>query len=182
LGPKIGLNFAFLGVIFWTSFWTSFGPLWGPFWGPFWGQIGPRRGQDGLKRAIKSFKDPKICFCKNLKKPSVFQGFWGPRLPKTASKSPRRLPRGTQRAPKPEKKWIQKWTPKLLIFGPILGPCLGSFWGQNWLQKRTKNGTTFGTPRRRLSGVGELRFCKLNRSGGIAMATGIILDKRKGGI
>ena len=130
LGPKIGLNFTFLGVIFWSSFWTIFGPLWGPFWGPFWGQIGPRRGQDGLKRAIKSFKDPKICICKSLKKPSVFQGFWGPRLPKTASKSPRRLPRGTQRAPKPEKNRTQKMDPKIIVFltsfGAIFGAILGS--------------------------------------------------------
>ena len=153
MGPKIGLIFVLLGFIFWTIFLTVLGSLWGPFWGPFGGQIGPRRGQDGLKRAIKSFKDPKICICKNLKKPAVFQGFWGPRLPKTASKSPRRLPRGTQRAPKPEKKGFQKWTPKLLIFGPVLGPFWGPFWVQNWLQKRTKNGTTFGNPRCRLSGV-----------------------------
>ena len=72
LGPKIVLKFTFLGVVFWTTFWTTFGQFWGPFWGPFWDQIGPRRGQDEPKRAIESFKDPKTCICKNLKKPSVF--------------------------------------------------------------------------------------------------------------
>ena len=55
LGPKISLIFTFSGVIFGISFWTIFGPLWGPFWGPFWGQIGPRRGQDEPKRAIKRY-------------------------------------------------------------------------------------------------------------------------------
>ena len=68
LGPKICLFFAFSGVIFWTLFWSLFGPLLDPFWGPFWDQIGPRRGQDEPKRPIKSFKDPKSCISKNLKK------------------------------------------------------------------------------------------------------------------
>ena len=67
-------------------------------------------------------------------------------------------------------KIINYWT----SFGSILGPELVS--------KGDKNGTTFGTLFPRLSGVGELRFCELNRRGGIAMATGIIFDKRKGGI
>ena len=71
LGPKIGLKFTFLGVVFWTIFWTTFGQFLGPFWGPFWDQIGPRRSQDGSKRAIESFKDPKSCICKNLK-----NNFW----------------------------------------------------------------------------------------------------------
>ena len=136
----------------------------------------------GPREPSRASKTHKSAFAKTLKQFLVFQGFWGPRLPKTASKSPRRLPRGTQRAPKPEKNRTQKWTPKLLCFSPVLGPFWGPFWGQNWLQKGTKNGTTFGTPRPRISEVGELRFCKLNRSGGIAMATGIIFDKRKGGI
>ena len=109
------------------------------FWDPFWDQIGPRRGQDGPKRAIKSFKDPKSCICKNLKKHSVFKVFGVQRPPKRALGGPRRLPRGTQRAPKPNKKGIQKWTTKLSIFGQVLKPFWGSFLGQNWLQNVTKN-------------------------------------------
>ena len=94
------------------------------------GQIGPRRGQDGLKRAIKSFKDPKICFCKNLKKPSVFQGFWGPG---TSRESLRKPKKATKRHPK-SSKTQQKKKPKMdhkiinfwMHFGAILGGILGS--------------------------------------------------------
>ena len=68
LGPQTGFLLLFFGSFLLTSFWTLFGPLWGPFWGPFWDQIGPRRGQDGPKRATKSFKDLKSCICKKLKK------------------------------------------------------------------------------------------------------------------
>ena len=69
--------------------------------------------QDEPKRAIRSFKEPKRCIFKNLKKPTVFEGFWVRRPPKRASRDPRRLPRGTQRAPKPPKK-IQKVIKKLV--------------------------------------------------------------------
>ena len=72
LGPRFALFGVISGVIFWTSFWTLFGRLWGPFWRPFWDQIGPRRGEDGPKRATKSFKDLKSCICKKLKKLAVF--------------------------------------------------------------------------------------------------------------
>ena len=74
----------------------------------FWAQW-----QDEPKRAIRSFKEPKSCIFKNLKKPPVFEGFWVRRPPKRASRDPRRLPRGTQRAPKPPKK-IQKVIKKLV--------------------------------------------------------------------
>ena len=62
-------------------------------------------------------------FAKPLTNIMFFQCFWGPGLPKTASKSPRRLPRGTQTT------MIQKWTPKLLICGPILGLFFGVILG-----------------------------------------------------
>ena len=54
--------------ISWIICWTILRLLLGPFWGPFWYQIGPRRGQYGIKRAIKSFKDPTSFISKNLKK------------------------------------------------------------------------------------------------------------------
>ena len=113
------------------------------FGDPFWDQIGPRRGQDGPKRAIKSFKDPKTCIYEHLKKLKVFQGFWGPRPPKIASKSPRRLPRGTQRAPKPQKR-DPKMDPKFVIcltdfrailvaiLEPELAPKGDQKWDQFW--------------------------------------------------
>jgi hypothetical protein len=90
--------------------------------------------QDEPKRAIRSFKEPKSCIFKNLKKPPVFEGFWVRRPPKRASRDPRRLPRGTQRAPKPPKK-IQKVIKKLVKNSTKndqkvtkkLGPKSGSF-------------------------------------------------------
>ena len=58
--------------------------------GPDW----PKWRQDGPKRTIKSPKVAKTFNCKHLKKPTVFQGFWGSRPSKTASEDPRRVPRG----------------------------------------------------------------------------------------
>ena len=69
--------------------------------------------QDEPKRTIRSFKEPKSCMFKNLKKPHVFEGFWVRRPPMRASRDPRRLSRGTQRAPKPPKK-VQKVIKKLV--------------------------------------------------------------------
>ena len=154
----------------------------GPFWGPFWDQIGPRRGQDGPKRATKSFKDQKSYIFKKWFSRETVCIFSLLRPPKRASRGPRRLPRGTQRAPKPQKKGIQKGTQKLAIFGPILGPFWGPFWDPKLLQKGTKNGTTFGTPRRRISGVHRMPNQELNERGEKATGAGIILSKRKGGI
>ena len=41
-------------------------------------QICPRRGQNGTKRAIESFKDPQSCICKHLTN-HLFFGFLGSR-------------------------------------------------------------------------------------------------------
>ena len=46
----------------------------------------------------------------------------------------------------------------------------------------SQNWTSFGTLLLRLSEVQMMRFCELNGSGEIAIAIGIILAKRKGGI
>ena len=57
--------FLFLGgAIVWTSFWIVFEIRLVQFWGLFWDLIGPRRGQDELKTAIKSFEDPKTFTCR----------------------------------------------------------------------------------------------------------------------
>ena len=111
-----------------------FGAVLGTILGPILGPDRPKRGQDEPKRAIRSFKEPKSCIFKNLKKPPVFEGFWVRRPPKRASRDPRRLSRGTQRAPKPPKK-IQKVIKKLVKNSTKndqkvtkkLGPNRGSF-------------------------------------------------------
>ena len=94
-------------------------PILGPFWGVFWDQIGPRRGQDEPKRAIESFKYPKTCICKNLKKPLFFQGFWSPEASQRSLKRPKKAPRRHPKKSKTSKKGIQNWTPNLTSFGPI---------------------------------------------------------------
>ena len=120
----------------------------GHFGGHFGGHLGARSAQEGAKMGprelLRASKTHKSAFAKTLKNLQFFRVFWGPRLPKTASKSPRRLPRGTQRVPKPEKNRIQKWTPKLLFVGLNLGPFWGPFWGQNGLQNWSKTGSIFG--------------------------------------
>ena len=96
----------------------------------FWAQW-----QDEPKRAIRSFKEPKSCIFKNLKKPPVFEGFWVRRPPKRASRDPRRLPRGTQRAPKPPTK-RSKIEPKNSHFFWLI---LDKFWGSKMPKKLTKS-------------------------------------------
>ena len=132
LGPEIGSFLVILGVMFWTSFWRLFGPLWGPFWGPFWDQIGPRRGQDGPKRATKSFKDLKSCICKKLKKPSVFQGFWGP---EASQQRPMKAPKRHTKSSKTSKTRDPKMDPQIINFWTKFGPILGSIFGPEWAPK-----------------------------------------------
>merc|ERR1711963_969893 len=135
LWTKLFGNFLLIfGVIFWPTFWSLFGPLWDPILGPILGPDRPKRGQDEPKRAIRSFKEPKSCIFKNLKKPPVFEGFWVRRPPKRASRDTRRLSRGTKRAKKHTKK-IQKVIKKLVKNSTKndqkvtkkLGPNRGSF-------------------------------------------------------
>ena len=141
MGPKICLFFAFLGVIFWTLFWTLFGQLLGPFWGPFWDQIGPRRSQDEPKRAIKSFKVQKSYIFKNLKKPLVFEGFWGPEASQERLMRPKRAPKRHPKSPKASKKRDPKMDPKIdnfwtnfgFILVAILGPKTAPKWDQKWV-------------------------------------------------
>ena len=129
LGPEIGPFLVILGVIFWISFGTLFGQLLGPFWGQFWDQIGTGRRQDGTKRAIKSSKDPKSCICKNLKKPSVFQGFWGPKASQESLRRPKKAPKREPKSSKTQQKRDPKMGPEIIIcwtnFGTILGAILG---------------------------------------------------------
>ena len=125
LGPKTAIFLVILGGIFWTSFLTLFGQLWGPFWGPFWDQIGPRRGQDGPKRATKSFKDLKFCFCKNLKTRSVFQGFWGPEASQQRLQSSMKAPKRHTKSSKTSNTRDQKIDPKIIDFWTDFGLIFG---------------------------------------------------------
>ena len=115
-----------------NNWWTNFGPV--------LDQIGPSRGQDGPKRAIKSFKDPKRCICTNsedLLSLEVFGVQGGPRQPQKAQNG---HPKCAKRAPKPQEKGIQKWTPFIPTFksftgtisGYIMGPELTPKLDQKW--------------------------------------------------
>ena len=64
-GPKIN---QFMLIWFFGDQIIS-GPILRSFWDLFWDQIGPRRGQDKTKKAIKSFKYPKSCICKTPREP-----------------------------------------------------------------------------------------------------------------
>ena len=110
----------------------------GYFGGPFWAQIGSRRGQDGNKTAIKSFKNLKSRISKNVKH-IVFTGFWGP---KASQESPRKPQKAPKMHPKGSKacKMDLKMDPTINIFrsnfrtsfGAILGPRIAPEGDQNW--------------------------------------------------
>ena len=87
----------------------------GTILGPTLGPDRPKRGQDEPKRAIRSFKEPKSCIFKNLKKPKVFYCFWIQRPPKRTSRGPRRLPRDTQRD---TQRWSKNWSNSGQIVNP----------------------------------------------------------------
>ena len=67
--------------------------------------LGSRFAQEATRWAQESHQElqrPKNSLFKTIKKHWVFTCFWVQRLPKRASRDPRRLPRGNQRAPKPK--------------------------------------------------------------------------------
>ena len=65
----------------------------------------PKRGQDEPKRAIRSFKEPKRCIFKNLKKPKFFS-VYGSRGSQENFKMPEKAPkRHPKRHPKVSKTW-----------------------------------------------------------------------------
>ena len=112
--------FVNFGVIFWTTFWSLFGPLLGPILDPFWDQIGPRRGQDEPKRAIKSFKDQKSYIFKKVVFASDCLHFFTLEASQESLKRPKKAPKRHPKRSKTPKKEIQNWTQKLTNFGPIL--------------------------------------------------------------
>ena len=86
--------------------------FWEQFWGPILGPDRPKRGQDEPKRAIRSFKEPKSCIFKNLKKPSFFSVFGCRGLPRElqearegSQETPKETPKG---GPKIGQKVVKK--------------------------------------------------------------------------
>ena len=63
-----------------------------------------------------------------------------------------------------------------------MAPFWGPFWDPKVVQKGTKNGTTFGIPKPRISRVHIMPNQELNESGEKGTVIGIIFSKRKGGI
>merc|ERR1711976_1016593 len=75
----------------------------------FWAQW-----QDDPKRAIRSFKEPKSCIFKNLKKTSRFWRFLGPEASQESLKRPKKA---LKRNPKSSKKLSKSWlkiVPKMI--------------------------------------------------------------------
>ena len=102
--------------------------------------MGSRGRQDEPKRAIKSFKDQKSCIYKNIKKPSVFEGFWGPeasqeslgRPKKALKRHPKSFRTQQKRHPKMNPKFTKFWTNFGAILGSILGPKNAPKGDQKW--------------------------------------------------
>ena len=125
-----------------VSFWVHFGSILGfvlrsvlgSFSGPFWDQLGPRRSQDGPKRAMKSFKHQKVSFSKSVILQCENHAFHVLETPKMSIRGSGRLPRGTWRASRPQKKGFKNGTKK----GEFSDHLWGSFgtpsWPQTWLE------------------------------------------------
>ncbi len=152
--PKSALLGSFLRSFFGARFGSLLDHFWAPFWAPFWHRMGPRRAQEVAKRAIKSFKDPKSDIFKNLKKPSVFLGFWDPEASQESLKRPKKAPRRSRessktfqkRSPKIDLKKVEFWSG----FGSVLGSILGPKSGPKRSQKRTPKMTPKMTRKRTL--------------------------------
>ena len=146
--------------------------------GPILGPDRPKRGQDEPKRTIKSFKESKNCIFKKVVFALDIHHFFALRASQKRIKRPKKAPK---RHPKNSK------TPKK---GPKIGPKnykkLDQFWGNLGKKKRQakkiKNGSIFGAPFPRISGVQIMPRQKLNERGEKPASPGIILSKRKGGI
>ena len=76
-------NWHFSGSFLRSCFGPVFGHFLDQFWSHFRDHFGTRSAQEGAKmspkRSIRSFKDPKRCICKNLKKQLFFLRFLGSR-------------------------------------------------------------------------------------------------------
>ena len=89
----------------------------GTILGSILGPDRPKRGQDEPKRAIRSFKEPKSCIFKNLKKTFSCLVFLDPEASQENLKRPEKAPkRHPKRHPKVSKTWSksgQKVNPKM---------------------------------------------------------------------
>ena len=149
-----------------------------PILGPILGPDRPKRGQDEPKRTIKSFKEPKNCIFTKVVCAWDSRHFFALRASQKRIKRPKKAPK---RHPKNSK--TPKQEPKI---GPKNHKKLDQFWGnfgtQNDKPKKNKNGSIFGTPFPRISGIQIMPRQKKRKRGKKPTGTGIILSKRKGGI
>ena len=134
----------FFSNYFLGTFWTTFGAI-----------LGTHFGSDRPKRVIKSLNVPKTCISKNLKN-LVFSIILGSKAFQDSPGRPKKAPKRLPKSCKTLNHGILKCTQKLSSIGPILELFWGSVWDQKVLQNGTKNGTSFGPPLRRHSGVGML--------------------------
>ena len=86
--------------------------FWCPFLGPILGPDRPKRGQDEPKKLIRSFKEPKSCIFKNLKKTFIFLVFLDSEASqeniKRPEKAPKRHPKRSKGGPKLGQKVVKK--------------------------------------------------------------------------
>ena len=138
-----------------------------------------QEGQDELRRAIRSFKEPKTFIFKNLKKPMGFLKVFGYR---GLSRKPQEAQDGSQKTPKKSKtpkNRNPKLRPKII---KKIGTNFGAHSETQAQQKKNKKKLKKWTPFPRISGVQIMPRQKINERGKKSFLTGIILYKRKGGI
>ena len=75
--------------------------------------MGLRGAKMGSKRPIKSCKVAKTCICKNLKRPLVFDGFWGAKAVQDSLEGPKKAPKRHLKSSKGFKKVHPKMEPIL---------------------------------------------------------------------
>ena len=143
--------------------------------------MGLRGAKMGSKRLLKSLKVAKTCICKNLKKPSVFHGFWASKAVQDSLWRPKRDPKRRLKRSKGFKKVDPKMEPILATFWTNFEPLLELILKLKSAPERNQKWTSFGTPRCRVSGGRELLFQEFYERCGKAIGIAIILSKRKGG-
>ena len=93
----------------------------------------PKRGQDGTKRATKSFKVPNPALAKTLKRKSDLR-FFGFKAVQDSLERPKKAPKRHLNGSKTFKKGIQRWTIFVQLFGQILEPFWGPFWSRGLIR------------------------------------------------
>ena len=128
-----------------------------PILGPILGPDRPKRGQDEPKRTIKSFKESKNSIFKKVVFAWDIHHFFALRASQKRIKRPKKAPKRHPKNSKTPKKGPKIGSKNYKEIGPILG--------QPWEKKRqakNKNGSIFGTPFPRISGVQIMPRQKVN--------------------